>query len=199
MNSLSEITIGSEFEEGYIEEKNWNGTRPIRRYNSPLALASHRGHDRVIEKLLSYGGAGLVNLRYPGRIYVRSPLFYAIDSGHRGVVKMLLNHGANAHANSTGESRRCFWIIEPDYVAQLVGELSRHFLEPSNRLKTQISYNLMLHAGADEFETLDEFDKRYSLHSGAYQEALELTARASDVAAIKLLFENVQWRASTSP
>ncbi|KAJ5404339.1 hypothetical protein N7509_004210 [Penicillium cosmopolitanum] len=236
------------------EERGRTEGYPSLTYGSPLALASHRGHHHVVEKLLSHADAGIVDLQTPSVYHVPSPLFFAIDGGHRSIVKMLLGRGANAHSTShcgigmMSMDRRA----GPDciYYQAIKSPFSKAFESPENSGILQ----LVLDVGARQFEKLPESKKRSNLlsalmlgnvgmidfldgrvpfedfpiiphdtdraaplqsliqaatHGGVaamerlfaagyqadssalwgYQAALELAARTSDVAAIKLLFK----------
>lgn len=227
--------------------KTW--THHEQQYGSPLALASHRGHHRVVEKLLSYGGARIVDLQASSYYNIPSPLFFAIEGGYPHIVKMLLDYGANPHFQIRRQTKVVFQDHRGKPHCKFYQESESPFSKALELPQNSQIVQMILNTGANRFEMLDELDKklilygalmlgninmvdfldgrvpfkdftamrprtRHSLtlaaaHGGLavmkrlfatsyqadsstfweYQQALELAARASNVAAIKLLFE----------
>ncbi|CAI7598568.1 unnamed protein product [Penicillium pancosmium] len=147
------------------EERNRTEGCPSLRYGSPLALASHRGHHHIVEKLLSHADAGIVDLQIPYDHDAPSPLFFAIDGGHQCIVKMLLDHGANAHSTShcgigmVSMDRRAGRDCK--FYQPIKSPFSKAFESPENPDILQ----LVLDVGARQFEKLPESEKRSSLLS----------------------------------
>ena len=91
---------------------------------SPLALASARGHERVVsllcERLVEEGKSSQGGVDWPGPLPTNSsPLWLASQKGHREVVKVLLSYRANYTLQQGPGNKK----VSPLYIAAQGGHL----------------------------------------------------------------------------